>query len=134
VHAIHFYGRPVSKLRRSWESVRTQAQLGDDITPHALRHTAATWLMQAGVDAFEAAGFLSMSVETLLAVYGHHHPDFQEQAARAQFRRKTRTVGARADRNGGRTGPEKDPINAGNRGEAASPDDSQVLKFRGKSG
>jgi integrase len=41
------------------------------------RHTAATWLMQAGVDAFEAAGYLGMSVETLLEVYGHHHPAFQ---------------------------------------------------------
>jgi integrase len=37
-----------------------------------LRHTAATWLMQAGVDRWEAAGFLGMSVEMLDRVYGHH--------------------------------------------------------------
>jgi integrase len=90
VHAIHFYGRPVRKLRRSWDGVRRKAGLGEEMTPHVLRHTAATWLMQAGVDAFEAAGFLSMSVETLLDVYGHHHPDFQDQAARANFKKKPR--------------------------------------------
>ena len=54
--------------------------------PHVVRHTAATWLMQAGVDTFEAAGYLGMSVETLLKVYGHHHPAFQEKAARASGR------------------------------------------------
>jgi integrase len=52
-----------------------------------LRHTAATWLMQAGVDVFEASGYLGMSVEVLLEVYGHHHPSFQEKAARATGRK-----------------------------------------------
>jgi integrase len=36
--------------------------------PHVVRHTAATWLMQAGIGAFEAACYLGMSVETLLEV------------------------------------------------------------------
>ncbi len=39
------------------------------------------WLMQAGVDKYEAAGSLGMTVEMLEAVYGHHHPDFQKDAA-----------------------------------------------------
>jgi integrase len=47
------------------------AGLDGKITPHTLRHTAATWLMQAGVDKWEAAGFLGMSVEMLDRVYGH---------------------------------------------------------------
>src|SRR5215469_18452834 len=45
------------------------------------RHTAATWLMRAGVDKWEAAGFLGMSVEMLDRVYGHHHPDHLRAAA-----------------------------------------------------
>jgi hypothetical protein len=44
---------------------------------------ATTWLMQAGVDRWEAAGFLGMSVEMLDRVYGHHHPDHLRSAARA---------------------------------------------------
>ena len=51
------------------------------VTPHTLKHTAATWLMQSGTDPWQAAGFLSTSVQTLLRVYGHHHPDYQRQAA-----------------------------------------------------
>ena len=57
--------------------------LGDDVVRHSLRHTAATWLMQAGVDMWEAAGWLGMTVEQLEANYGHHHPEFQEEAAEA---------------------------------------------------
>jgi integrase len=30
-----------------------------DVTPHTLKHTAATWLMQSGTDPWQAAGFLS---------------------------------------------------------------------------
>ena len=52
------------------------------LTPHTLRHTAATWVMQAGVDKCEAAGFLGMTVEMLDRVYGHQHPDYLRKAAR----------------------------------------------------
>ena len=96
-HVIHYYGKPVKKLRRSWVSVAIEAGharpssdgahwIVDD-GPHILRHTAATWLMQAGVDPYEASGFLGMSVETLLETYGHHHPDFQDRAAKAVAKR-----------------------------------------------
>src|SRR5262245_44563319 len=53
----------------------------DDVTPHTLRHTAATWLMQRGTPTWEASGFLAMSEKMLRDVYGHHHPDFQKEAA-----------------------------------------------------
>jgi hypothetical protein len=43
----------------------------------------ATWLMQAGVDKWEAAGFLGMSVEMIDRVYGHHHPEHLRNAARS---------------------------------------------------
>jgi integrase len=59
------------------------AKLRGRVTPHTFRHTAATWLMQAGVSMFRTAGFLGMSVETLDRVYGHHHPDYLSDAADA---------------------------------------------------
>jgi hypothetical protein len=37
--------------------------------------------MRAGVDKWEAAGFLGMSVEMLDRVYGHHHSDHLRTAA-----------------------------------------------------
>ena len=46
--------------------------------------------MQAGVDKWEAAGFLGVSVEMLDRVYGHHHPDHLRTAARAiSYRRQS---------------------------------------------
>jgi len=37
--------------------------------------------MQKGIDPWQAAGFLSMSMETLQRVYAHHHPDYLREAA-----------------------------------------------------
>jgi integrase len=77
-------GQPLAgKIRSAWEGILQDAGLGEDVVRHSLRHTAATWLMQAGVDMWEAAGWLGMTVEQLEANYGHHHPDFQEEAAEA---------------------------------------------------
>jgi integrase len=75
----HYNGRPVLKLRRSWD--RAARISGVACSPHTLRHTRATWLMQHGIDVWEAAGHLGMSPETLQRVYGKHSPDFQKRAA-----------------------------------------------------
>jgi hypothetical protein len=61
-----------------------------NVTPHTLRHTAATWLMQRSVEPWEAAGFLGMSVQVLIDTYGHHHPNHLRGAADA-ITRKPRT-------------------------------------------
>jgi integrase len=50
-HVVRYMGEPIRKLRRAWASVG-----GGRDGPHVVRHTAVTWFMQAGVDAFEAAG------------------------------------------------------------------------------
>jgi integrase len=60
-----------------------QAGLDGKVTSHTLHHTAATWLIQAGVDKWEAAGFLDMTVELLGRVYGRHHPQHLQRAANA---------------------------------------------------
>jgi integrase len=80
---VHWHGEPIAKVHKAFRGVVAAAKLGPDVTPHVLRHTRATWLMQAGVDIWEAAGSLGMTVEMLEAVYGHHHPDFQKRAAEA---------------------------------------------------
>jgi integrase len=63
--------------------VRVSATLGDGLTPHTLRHTWATRLMQRGVSIWEASGYRGMSRETLERVYGHHHPEFLRNASKA---------------------------------------------------
>jgi integrase len=72
--------RAVIDPHSTWRKVVTAAKL-PGVTRHTLRHTRATWMMQAGVPIWEAAGFLGMTVKTLERVYGHHSPDHQETAA-----------------------------------------------------
>ena len=81
-YVVNFRGKRLQKLRTGWDRAREFAGLGEDVTPHILRHTRATWLMHEGVPIAEAAGSLGMSVATFERVYGHHHPDFQKNAAR----------------------------------------------------
>jgi integrase len=81
-HVVHYLGKGIQKLRRGWASVG-----GRNDGPHICRHTAATWLMQAGVDLYEAAGYLGMTPDTLWETYGHHHPDYQEAASTATNKR-----------------------------------------------
>jgi integrase len=81
--AVEWNGEPVKSIRKAFASAVKDAELGDDVIPHTLRHTAATWLMQNGTDMWEAAGYLGMTVEILSARYGHHHPDYLSGATRA---------------------------------------------------
>ena len=81
VHVCHFEGRRIVRLQQAWATARKRAGLDPSVTPHCLRRTRATWLMQRGVDPWEAAGSLGMSLDVLTRVYGQHHPDFQRRAA-----------------------------------------------------
>ncbi len=57
---------PVKSVKTAFASAVELAKLSrkhGNVTPHTLRHTAATWLMQRGVDPWCAAGFLGMSVK-----------------------------------------------------------------------
>lgn len=79
-YVVHYNGLPVRRIRRTWNKACEEAKL-EGVTPHTLRHTRATWLMQAGVDLWEAAGHLGMTPEILQSTYGKHHPDHQKRAA-----------------------------------------------------
>jgi integrase len=52
---------PVASVKKGFKTAVGLARLPGRVTPHILRHTAATWLMQRGVPIWEAAGFLGMS-------------------------------------------------------------------------
>jgi integrase len=76
----HPGARQVEDPHGTWSKVIRAAGL-EGVTRHTLRHTRATWMMQAGVPIWEAAGFLGMSIKTLERVYAHHDPSHQERAA-----------------------------------------------------
>src|SRR4029434_3546284 len=91
-----------------------------NVTPHTLRHTAATWLMQRGAPMWEAAGFLGMSEKTLRDTYGHHHPAHLRGAADAIASRtpqkKVALVVALGEKKAKRGGAPQVPENTGGPG------------------
>jgi integrase len=72
-----------SRVDRTMKGVAKAAGLSD-VTPRVLRHTAATWLMQQGIDMLEAGWFLGMTTRTLESTYAHFRPDHLT-AAKAAF-------------------------------------------------
>ncbi|MBY0431917.1 MAG: site-specific integrase, partial [Rhodospirillales bacterium] len=73
-YVIEFEGKPVANVRRSFSRSCADAGL-KNVTPHTLRHTAVTWLVQSGVSLWEVAQWVGMSVDMIEQVYGHHAPD-----------------------------------------------------------
>jgi integrase len=86
---IEWQGLPIaSQERRAWRRARELAGLGADVTPHVLRHTAATWLLQRGVSVYDVAGVLGCSEEVIRRTYGHHAKDHLRAAVAAFSRRQ----------------------------------------------
>ena len=88
-HVIQWAGKPVADIKTSFNNAVDRVYL-KNVSPHTLKHTAATWLMQSGKDLFKVSDFLSTSVPTLLKHYGHHNPDHQNEIAEAISARPNR--------------------------------------------
>lgn len=99
---IEWNGKPIRSVRKGFAAAVKAAGLPstgpDRVTPHVLRHTAATWAMQRGADLWAAAGLLGMTAEMLQDRYGHHHPDFQREAANKLAGRGGAVGGQNGDR------------------------------------
>jgi integrase len=84
VTVLHHGGEPIAgKIRTGFAGCVRDAGLPEEVTPHWMRHTAATWLMEAGVEMWLASAYLGMSTATLEKHYAHHRPDYQAEAHRA---------------------------------------------------
>jgi len=81
---VHYNGQPITRaLSTTWPAAVAKAGLGEGVTPHCLRHSRATWLLAKGIDPWQIAGHLGMTVSTLTRTYGHHSPSWQKDAAEA---------------------------------------------------
>jgi integrase len=90
-HVVQWNGASISRIHKSFDAACAKAGLDDKVVPHSLRHTCATWLMQAGVEIWQAAGFLGMSPQMVERTYGHHSSHYQKQATAAMDRRNGTT-------------------------------------------
>jgi integrase len=81
---LHHGARPIAgRIRRGFRAIAADAGLEAELTPHWMRHTCATWLMEGGVSIWDAAAFTGMTPSTLERHYGHHRPEHQEKARAA---------------------------------------------------
>jgi hypothetical protein len=69
-------------IKRGFKAIATRGGV-PDVTAHILRHTACTWMMQAGVPTAEIAGYAAMAEATVQRIYGHHSPDYMQHAVAA---------------------------------------------------
>ena len=89
-HVIEWAGKPIaSQERRAWRTARELAGLGQEVTPHILRHTCATMLLQLGVSVYDVAGVIGTTEDVVRRTYGHHAHDHLRQAVAVFSRRPT---------------------------------------------
>ena len=81
-YVIEWAGNPVARIKHAFRGAAARARLAG-MTPHVLRHTAVTRMVQGGVNPWTAAGPVGMTAEMVQQAYGHHHPDYLRDAARA---------------------------------------------------
>lgn len=77
-NVIEYHGKKVACVRISF--TRLCRENGIKASPHALRHTAATWLVMDGVPLSEVARLLGNSEAMVEQVYGKHSPDYLRRA------------------------------------------------------
>jgi integrase len=82
---IAYNGAQVLDVKTGFNSAAARAGI-PDCSSHTLRHTAGTWMAQAGVPLREIAGYLGHSEQRTTELYAHHHPAFMARA-RAAFER-----------------------------------------------
>lgn len=80
-YVIHINQQPIKDIKKTFNTTCIRASL-KDVTPHTLRHTCATWLVQAGVPFAEVAAYLNDSVQTVEKVYAHHSPNYLQNAVK----------------------------------------------------
>jgi integrase len=86
-YVIEHDGRPIAKERRAWHGASRFAGLGADVTPHVLKHTCATLMLQAGIPMWDVAGVLGTSEDVIRKTYGHHSVEHLRDAVSVWSRR-----------------------------------------------
>lgn len=88
-HVIEHNGTAVRhQLQSSWRGARKLAGLDAAVTPHILRHTCASWMLQAGVPMWTVAGVLGATEEVVRTTYGHHATEYLRDAVGVFSRRR----------------------------------------------
>ena len=90
-YVVEYDGKPIaSQLRRAWNGARAMAGLGPDVTPHVLRHSCATLMLQNRVSTWDVAGVLGTSEAVIRNTYGHHCVEHLRRAVNVWSKRPSK--------------------------------------------
>jgi integrase len=82
-HVIEWGGHRVLSVKKGFRAACERAGI-ENVTPHILRHTAASWMAESGVDMFRISRYLGHSdTKVTERRYAKLHPDFLSDAADA---------------------------------------------------
>lgn len=80
-HVIHFNGKPVSSIKRSWATALRNAGITRPIRPYDLRHFFGSEAIAAGVDIGTVAKLMGHSSPIMLLKHYQHVADLQKKKA-----------------------------------------------------
>lgn len=97
-YVVEYRGEKLASVKKAFAAACRAAGLAG-VIPHTLRHTAATWMAQAGVPLSTIAGILGQSIARTTERYIKHHPDYLRSGvdalAGAELARNPRAEGGK---------------------------------------
>jgi integrase len=87
--------------RREWVPAVEAAGLSDELSPYSMRHTYASFALDAGISIFELARLMGTSVKVIDSTYGHLVRDSFDRV-RAALEQRARRKAEKADEATGR--------------------------------
>jgi integrase len=74
-YVIEYKGERVKDVKTAMAAACRRAGVAD-VSPHVLKHTAITWMVQGRMSFEQIAKFTKTSRDMIERVYGHHSPEF----------------------------------------------------------
>lgn len=81
-YVIEYHGRRVTRIKKGFRAACQRAGIAH-ATPHAMRHSAATWMAMEDVPMREIARLIGDTEDTVERVYAKHSPSYLRRAANA---------------------------------------------------
>jgi integrase len=96
-HVIERHGKPISgQLRRAFAGAVMMAGLPADVTPHLLKHSCITHMLQNGKSTWDVAGHVGTSEKVIRDNYGHHAQLHQRAMLKNAFKSGGKSGGKNA--------------------------------------
>lgn len=78
-YVFHINGKPVKDIRTSFKTACMRAGL-KDVSPHTLKHTSISWMVQKGTALFDVSQYADHTTTKMIEkTYGHLRPEHQKR-------------------------------------------------------